>query len=204
MEAIDYIWREAILRNRWILEQGGERVKLFIRKWMGQTCPSHQSNYGQSYNDCPDCLGTNIVGGYLGPYDLMIAPPETEKMVELADMGLHIRYDWTTWTTNWPLLNPRDVIVRQNNERYAVGPVNPQGSRGAIYQQHFTMSYIDQGDIRYRINISGAETAPPQEWDRYRTENPPTPASPEMPLKPTVDPARIIRGRTVTFENITF
>lgn len=204
MEAIDYIWREAILRNRYILDQGGERAKLFIRKWMGPICPNHQVNYGQSYNDCPICLGTNIVGGYLGPYDIKIAPPETEKMVELADMGLHIRYDWTTWTTNWPLLNPRDVIIRQNNERYAVGPVNPQGARGAIFQQHFTMSYIDQGDIRYQIDISGAETAPPPSWDRYRTERPPVPASPEMPLKPTVDPAKIIRGRTVTFENISY
>jgi len=204
MEAIDYIWREAILRNRFILEQGGERVKLFIRKWMGQICPSHQVNYGQSYNDCTVCKGTNIIGGYLGPYDIIIAPPETERMVELADMGLHIRYDWTTWTGPWPLLNPRDVIVRQNNERYAVGPVNPQGARGAIFQQHFTMSYIDQGDIRYSIEIAGAENGPPPEWDRYRTEKPPTPASPEMPLKPTVDPAKIIRGRTVTFENISW
>ena len=119
-------------------------------------------------------------------------------------MGLHIRYDWQSWTTNYPLLNPRDVIVRQNNERYVVGPVNPQGARGAIFQQHFTMSYIDQGDIRYSIGISGSENGPAPEWDRYRTEKPPTPASPEMPLKPTVDPAKIIRGRTVTFENISW
>jgi hypothetical protein len=151
-----------------------------------------------------NCLGTSIIGGYLGPIQLMIAPPETEKSVELADMGLHIRYDWQSWTTNYPLLNPRDVIVRQNNERYVVGPVNPQGARGAIFQQHFTMSYIDQGDIRYSIGISGSENGPAPEWDRYRTEKPPTPASPEMPLKPTVDPAKIIRGRTVTFENISW
>jgi hypothetical protein len=151
-----------------------------------------------------NCLGTSIKGGYLGPIQLMIAPPETEKSVELADMGLHIRYDWQSWASNWPLLNERDVIVRQNNERYVVGPVNPQGARGAIFQQHFTMSYIDQGDIRYQIDIPGAENGPPPSWDRYRTEKPPTPASPEMPLKPTVDPAKIIRGRTVTFENISY
>lgn len=203
VEAIDYIWRESIRRNRWILEQGGERVKIFIRKWMGTVCPSHETLYGQGYNDCTDCFGTNIVGGYEGPYNVMIAPPESEKMVELADMGLHIRYDWQSWMGPWPLLNERDVIVRQNNERYVVGPVTPQGSRGAIYQQHFSMSYVDQGDIRYQIPITGGETGVPDSYDPYREEAP-TDASPAINDKPEIPEERIIRGRTVVFENITY
>jgi len=203
IEMIDYIWREAILRNQWILEQGGERVKIFIRKWMGEKCPSHQTNYGQSYHDCEICKGTNIVGGYDGPYSAIIAPPEAEKMIELADMGLHMRYDWVSWMTCWPFINPRDVIVRQNNERYVIGPVTPQGSRGAIYQQHFTMSYIDQGDIRYSIPITGGEDQVPTAYDPYREEAP-TDASPAVNDKPEIPVERIIRGRTVTFENITY
>jgi hypothetical protein len=203
VEIIDYIWREAILRNRWLLEQGGERVKIFIRKWMGETCDSHQTNYGQSYNDCLDCFGTNIEGGYDGPYDVIIAPPEAEKMIELGDMGLFMRYDWATWLGPYPLLNPRDVIVRQNNERYVVGPVTPQGSRGAIYQQHFTMSYVDQGDIRYQIPITGGEDQVPPAYDPYR-EDAPTDASPAVNDKPEIPDEKIIRGRTVTFENITY
>lgn len=203
VEIIDYIWREAILRNRWLLEQAGERVKIFIRKWMGETCPSHEVNYGQSYNDCKICLGTNIVGGWDGPYDVIIAPPESEKMVELADMGLHIRYDWVTWMGCWPLLNPRDVIVRQNNERYVVGPVTPQGSRGCIYQQHFSMSYIDQGDIRYQIPVTGGEDQVPSSYSAYR-EPKPTDASPDINDKPEIPPERNLRGRTVVWENITW
>jgi len=203
VEAIDYIWREAILRNRWLLEQGGERVKIFIRKWMGETCPSHQTNYGQSYNDCLQCFGTNIIGGYSGPYDVIIAPPESEKMVELADMGLHIRYDWATWLGPWPLINARDVIVRQNNERYVVGPVTPQGSRGCIYQQHFSMSYIDQGDIRYQIDVEGGADQVPASYSACR-EPQPTPASPMINNKPEIVPERSVRGKTITFENITW
>ena len=150
-----------------------------------------------------NCLGTGIVGGYSNPYDAIIAPPETDKMIELADMGLHIRYDWASWLTNYPLLNTRDVVVRQNNERYVVGPVNPQGSRGVIYQQHFTMSYIDQGDIRYQIPITGAETQVPASYDAYR-QAAPTEASPVINAKPEVPQEKIIRGRTVTFENIQY
>lgn len=203
IEMIDYIWREAILRNRWILEQGGERVKIFIRKWMGEKCPSHQTNYGQSYNDCEQCIGTNIIGGYEGPYDALISFPEAEKMIELADMGLHMRYDWASWTGNYPLINTRDIVIRQNNERYVVGPVTPQGSRGAIYQQHFTMSYIDQGDIRYKIPIEGGENQVPPSYDPYR-QAAPTEASPAINDKPEIPDERIIRGRSVTFENITY
>ena len=150
-----------------------------------------------------NCFGTGFIGGYVGPYDAIIAPPETEKLIELGDMGLHIRYDWDTWTTCYPLLNTRDVVVRQNNERYAIGPVNPQGSRGAIYQQHFTMSQIDHADIRYRIPITGGESTVPASYDQYR-QTAPTDASPVINQKPEIPQEKIIRGRTVTFENITY
>jgi hypothetical protein len=101
------------------------------------------------------------------------------------------------------LINTRDVIVRQNNERYIIGPVNPQGQRGAIYQQHFTMSYVDQGDIRYKIPITGGETQVPASYDQYR-QSKPTDASPVINDKPEIPKERIIRGRTVVFDNITF
>jgi hypothetical protein len=203
IEEIDYIWREAIKRNRWILEQAGERIKVFIRKGMGEQCPNYQYAFGQGHQDCPVCLGTNFVNGYDGPYDVIIAPPEAEKSIELLDMGLHIRYDFETWTGPFPLLNERDVIVRQNNERYIVGPVNYQGSRGAIYQQHFTISYLDEGDIRYKIGITGGETQVPEAYNQYR-EPRPTDASPVIPEKPEIPKDKIIKGRTVTFENISY
>jgi hypothetical protein len=39
VEKLDYIWREAIRRNRWILDQGGERVRVFLRKQVGAVVP---------------------------------------------------------------------------------------------------------------------------------------------------------------------
>jgi hypothetical protein len=200
---IDWIWREAIKRNGWILEQGGEHVKVFVRKNMGEKCTPYQYAYGQSYNDCPVCYGTNYVDGYVGPIDIIIAPPEAEKAIELLDMGLHIRYDYETWTMAFPPLKERDVIVRQSNERFVIGPVNYQGSRGATYQQHFTISYVDEGDIRYKIGITGGATSVPPSTDLYREERK-SDASPVINDKPEIPKDRIIRGRTVTFENITY
>lgn len=203
MEKIDWVWAEAIRRNRWILFQGGERVKVFIRKWNGQRCSCWNDEYRQGKEDCQICYGTSYVGGYEGPYDIIVAPPETEKTVNLFDVGLHVSYDWNTWTGPYPLLTDRDFVVRQNNERFSVARVNPQGQRGAIFQQHFMLAPLDHKDIRYSVPISGGSTVPP-EWNRYREMTAPTEASPEMPTKPEIPDQVEYRGRTVTFENIVY
>lgn len=213
MEKVDYIWAEAIRRNRWILEQGGERVKLFLRKWNGVKCScsiagDEKDRYGYSKRigiargECPICYGTTYVGGYEGPYDTIVAPPETEKAVNLLDAGLHITYDWQSWTGPYPLLNDKDVIVRQNNDRFFVSRANAQGSRGAIYQQHFNMTSVDTTDPIYTIPIDGGQLGVPGPWNAFRGAKP-SDASPAIPDKPELAPGKIT-GRTVTFENIMY
>lgn len=202
IEKIDWIWAEAIRRNRWMLEQGGERVKVFIRKWAGERCPCWDEQYRNAKQDCLACYGTGYLEGFEGPYDILVAPPEAEKTVQLLDMGLHISYDWNTWTGPYPLLNDRDFIIRQNNDRFSIAHVNPQGSRGAIYQQHFMLSPLDRKDIRYQVPITGGMTVPPS-WNAYR-EDRPTDASPTIPEKPEIPDQYELRGRTVTFENIVW
>lgn len=203
IERIDWIWAEAIRRNRWILEQGGERVKVFIRKWAGERCSCWDEQYRIAKNDCPICFGTSYVGGYEGPYDIIIAPPEAEKTVQLMDMGLHISYDWNSWTGPYPLLNDRDFIVRQNNDRFSIAHVNPQGSRGAIYQQHFMLASLDRKDPRYRVPVNGGGNNVPISWNAYR-EDRITKDSPVIPDKPEIPDQYQLRGRTVTFENIVY
>ena len=70
-EKTDYIWTEAVRRNRWILEQGGERVKLFIRRVTGVPCPCQWdvavfAFAKQAYNYCSCCYGTGFLGGCEG------------------------------------------------------------------------------------------------------------------------------------------
>ena len=209
IERVDYIWAEAIRRNRWILEQGGERVKLFSRKWNGTPCPCVDKRYGYSKRigvgrdgTCPYCYGAGYIGGYEGPYDLIIAPPESEKSVQLADAGLHVTFDWQSWTGPFPLLNERDLIVRQNNDRFYISRPTPPGSRGAIYQQHFSLSHIDSVDPVYTVPIDGGALGVPQAWNEGRGEKP-SDASPSIPDKTELPPGKIT-GRTPTFENIVY
>ena len=199
-EKTDYMFKEAIRRNRWILEQAGERVKVFIRKWNGQLCPRYSEMHEQGQNDCPICYGTNYVGGYEGPFSIIIAPPDAEKNVQLSEIGLTVSYNWETWTGPSPLLNKRDIIVRQTGERFSVGSTNYQGVRGAIFQQNFQLSQLDFGDIVYKLTVDplGITGPIPPSED--------SPGSPEIsePQDPYKRNYPHEKGKTITFEDILY
>lgn len=151
IEKLDYIWKEAIRRNRWILEQGGEPVKVFIRKWMGTRCSCYSTVHKRAENDCLNCFGTGIQGGYEGPFDILIAPQDGERRVDLGPNGMQVIHQYEVWTGPTPLLSQRDFIVRQNNDRYTIGAVNVPSNRGTVLQQSFMIGYIDEKDIRYQV-----------------------------------------------------
>lgn len=204
-ERTDWIWKEAVRRNRWILEQGGERVKVFIRKWNGKECSLHKEDElaRNTIYDCPVCFGTTIEGGYEGPFDMIIAPPDTEKNVELTEIGLRVNYNWETWTGPSPLLNKRDIIVRPTGERLSIGSINYVGQRGAIFQQMFTIQQLDSEDMTARLPIDGAQINPAEPWDTRSGR--PSDASPTIPdNKPTDRNYPLEKGRTVTFEDIVY
>lgn len=150
-----------------------------------------------------NCYGTGYIGGYDGPFDIIVAPPETEKTIQLEIGGLRVHYDWATWTGPYPLISDRDFVVRQNNNRFTIAHVNPQGSRGAIYQQHFMLAPLPHKDIRYQMPITGGASGVPAPWNAYR-EDQPTDASPVIPEKPEIPDQYRYEGRTVTFENILY
>lgn len=163
VETLDYQWREAIARNNWILEQGGERVKVFIRKTSGLPCSCMLDERSLEYRKqpssiCMKCYGTGYLGGYEGPWELIIAPPDVERRVAQSDRGRHMEYVYETWTGPSPLLTQRDFVVNQMNERFSIGPVRKPTARGNILQQHFSINYLDEGDIRYQVPISDPAT----------------------------------------------
>jgi hypothetical protein len=198
-EKTDWIWKESIRRNRWILEQSGERAQVYIRKWNGQTCSEYSETHENSPHDCPVCFGTNIVGGYEGPFDIIIAPPDAEKNVELTEIGLRVNYTFDSWTGPSPMLNKRDVVVRTTGERFSVGSVNYVGQRGAIFQQMFQLQQLDFGDTAYKVGLKAIEPAKPFDTRSER----PSAVSPLIPSeKPTDRNYPVEKGRTVTFEDI--
>ena len=230
VESMDYIWREAIRRNTWILQQGGERVKLFQKRVTGILCPCRRREpgelfempYAQGLNEpgdpdarCRTCFGTGFVSGYEGPIDIILAPDDAERRVSQGANGRRLEHAYEVWTGPSPWVTQRDFIVKQTGERYSIGPVRRPASRGRPLQQHFNIAYIDEQDIRYQIPVTGiTELA----WPQTRTTDQRTDCNDGDPHpvgfdyqattmqteKDNIPDEREQRGRTPVWENITY
>lgn len=202
IEKLDGYWREAIRRNRWILEQGGERVKVFIHKTMGVSCPCiPDAHHKQPVGDCILCFGTGIVGGYEGPYDLIVAPDDSERRIAQSEMGRRKEHSYEVWTGPTPLLSQRDFIVKQNNDRYSIGGVRLPSNRGTVLQQHFTIGIFDGADIRSRVPVGN-----PVKYiaSQFAPQGPEFSASAERTERPGIGDEREYRGRTLAWENSNY
>jgi hypothetical protein len=199
IEKLDWIWQEAIRRNKFILQQGGERVKVFIRKYLGPQCGCYSFTNKQPASDCLVCYATGVIGGYDGPYDLLVAPDDSEKNIAQSNRGRSLTHAYETWTGPQPLLSQRDFIVKLNGDRYGIGPVRMPSNRGMQLQQHFSISHLDQGDIRYQVPVLDTSTlVVPQ--TRYIT-NGEGRATPMTSEREAIPDEREIRGKTVVYEN---
>jgi hypothetical protein len=201
IEKLDYIWKEAIRRNRWILEQGGERVKVFLYRYGGRRCVCWDTTKKQPLNDCPLCYGTSVLGGFDGPYDMIIAPDNSARKKNRTPLGVHIEHSWEAWTGPSPLLSHRDFVVRQNGDRYSIGAPTVPSNRGAILQQHFNMNFFDSRDIRYQVPVTGTASLA---FPETRLQSDGSNVYPEITDKSTIPAEHQLRGRTVTWENITY
>lgn len=202
VEKLDYIWREAVRRNRWILYQGAERAKAFIRKQVGIRCGCWSDTHKHPAGDCLVCYATGVIGGYDGPYDIMVAPDDAARAVARQNRGLAATHDYETWTGPAPLLSQRDFIVKLNGDRYGVGPVRMPSNRGMQLQQHFTIEHLDEPDIRYKVPLPDPRLmrAPETRWQVPGQGG----STPMMTEKVTIPDERELRGRSVTWENIMY
>lgn len=199
VEKLNYIWREAVRRNHWILDHGGERVKVFIRKNGGIACGCQSDYHGQPASDCPTCFGTGFVGGYDGPYDITIAPDDAEMNFKQEIRGRSATKQYETWTGPSPLLSQRDFILKLNGDRYAIGPVRMPSNRGMHLQQFFITSHLDSADVRYKVPaIDPATFAYPA--TRYTVPGRGD-ATPMITDAAQIPAERQERGNTVTYEN---
>lgn len=197
IEKLDWIWREAIRRNRFILDQGGERVKVFIRKTVGPRCGCYSESNKQPSSTCEVCYGTGILGGYDGPYEITMAPPDGAASIVQGNRGRTMEHPYDTWTGPVPLLSQRDFFVKMNGDRYGIGPVSMPSNRGMQLQQFFTVAHLDESSIQYKVPVMDTTyLVAPQ--TRYPSLGPSTPMLTEREAIPD---EREFRGSTVAFEN---
>jgi hypothetical protein len=202
IEKLDYIWREAVRRNRWILEQGGERVRFFLKKHVGIPCTCVQfEHHKQPRADCPNCYGTGFFGGYEGPYEGIIAPDDAERRISQKDIGRTVEHAYEVWAGPTPLLSQRDFLVKVNGDRYSIGAVRFPTNRGMVLQQHFNIGSLDAKDIRYQVPMGD-----PIKYAAVQYAPLPPEEGGQTPItdKQNIPDERELRGHTVTWENITY
>ena len=142
-----------------MLDQAGERVLLYIKKKAGKVCHCRYRDikmrtHKSPDQDCETCYGAGFVGGFDGPFPIIIAPLTTEQRVQQTDRGLRLSYQIETWLGPTPIIKQRDMIVRRNGDRCLVGPITPvEGPGGVMVQQHFVIEILDGTDIRYKFSI---------------------------------------------------
>lgn len=202
VEKKDWIWREAVRRNRWILDQGGERVKLFIRRSVGLVCGCVESTHRHPAGDCLVCYATGIIGGYDGPYDVTTAPDDGDRAVTRQNRGSAGIHSYDSWMGPVPLVSQRDFVLKLNGDRYGIGPVRMPSNRGMQLQQFFPLSRIDENDIRSRVPVPDPRfmRAPETRWAVPGEGG----STPMMTNKMTIPAARQLRGNTVTWENHSY
>ncbi len=199
VEKLDYMWREAIRRQRWLLDHGGERVKLFIRRAVGNRCGCYSNLHKQPSSDCQVCFGTGILGGYDGPYDVSIAPDDGPKKISQSARGRSMEHMYDTWMLPSPLVSQRDFIVKLNGDRYGIGPVRMPSNRGMQLQQFFPISHLDESDIRYRVPVMDSDMmyAPHTNWSLPDGGS----ATPMITERDRIPDEREERGATTTWAN---
>ena len=168
-----------------------------------------------------NCYGTGFIGGYEGPYDIIVAPDDAEKRISQGSTGRRKEHSYEVWMSFSPIVSQRDFILKQNNERYSIGPVRRPTNRGNVMQQHYTIAYLDPPDIRYEVPVDITIASPNLPWPqtRYtyrpiretydRDTSAPWPVTPDAVLpmstnKSDVPDGTQDRSRTGTGENISY
>ena len=200
IEQLDWVWREAIRRNRFMLGQGGEPVKLFKQKLVGPKCGCYDYSRKQPSSTCHVCYGTGVIGGYDGPYDIIIAPEDGERAIAQGNRGRTVTHPYDTWTGPSPLLTQRDFFVKLNGDRYGIGPVRMPSNRGMQLIQFFTTSHLDTADIKYTVPVIQTELLVFPET-RYLVPGQGK-ETPMMTNREDIPADRQYRANTVTGENM--
>lgn len=158
-EELSYIYEEAIRRNAWLRDQGGERVLVYIQKRAGEICSCTQRDmkprsHRKPDQDCSMCFGSGFVGGFFGPIPIAIGNLTSEHRIQQTERGLHLVNQVETWTGPFPVLTQRDMMIRRNGDRCLIGPITKtDGPGGVLVQQNFSIETLDATDIRYTFPI---------------------------------------------------
>jgi hypothetical protein len=146
------IFGEWVRRKYIILDKTAEVVTLLVRKVSGERCSSYNDKYEQSV-PCDLCFDTGWVGGFDVVRDVPMRILPTAQQYVKTPYGQAFKTQPQAWLAEWPLMRNGDVVVRQDNTRYAVMNLSMQLSQGVITEQGFELAFIEPSNAAYKLEI---------------------------------------------------
>ena len=150
----EIVRRHGVLLKRFI----GKFVAVFLRKNSGLRCTQCYDLLEQRIveSDCTLCYGTSFKGGYSSPiftYAYMKDPERTLDISELGERKREISNNF--WTLPQPALNPGDMIVRKDGERWVIVTISTnklEGDEGEhTTRQEGVIRRLDIDDIEMQV-----------------------------------------------------
>jgi hypothetical protein len=150
----DYFAREIISRLKVGLQMTGQKVKWLQRKWDGEKCSCWDDVRQQSDANCELCYGTGWVSGFYPAKEIYVSFANIAvKQLVLQEHGIKNIITPMNWTINFPILKNKDILVKQNGERYWIDTISQTLFRSQITRQQFTSELVENSSVLYKINV---------------------------------------------------
>jgi hypothetical protein len=155
-------------KDKWLLNQSGERILLYKRRYEGQRCPLWDSVRGTSAQHSDKvCYGTgwiapdaNLTGpdiggpyyGFFQPIEIVVSLLSSgPEDLALTDYGQQRIFKPHSWTAHEPLITPGDVFQRRNGTKFIVTEVFLRRWKHYVLHQDLNLSEIERGSILYQM-----------------------------------------------------
>jgi len=152
LEALEIVRRNNILlKNK---RHGiGTPVAVFNLKTLGPKCLCWDVDKQRSRTSrCDDCFGSHIEGGYYAPIIGWANMTPDHKLVQLPQWGEMEPNEARIFFSNYPCLNPKDVIFNPDKMMfYTVEKVETSERRGFMLHQIVSASCLDRGHVVYLL-----------------------------------------------------
>jgi hypothetical protein len=135
---------------------------------------SKDPDYQESHEQCLDCFGTGVAGGYLPKLRIRVRYGEMpRRIINLRDFGMEFTHVFNSWTLWHPRLKENDIIVRiRDGERFRVKQTSNSEWRGIGLHQGFNANSETRESIIYKISderiqkaIEGQSSWDVGKWD---------------------------------------
>lgn len=145
------------LYNRALQRNLGTDCKVYIRRTSGTRCPDCWDGiHGRSVDpDCATCKGTGWEDGYYVSIDTRIAfPEEPDSIIHMPGIGeLNPQEVQYPWLTNYPIVHPGDVILRNFDKTFwrVDNPVVRSAKKLYLVRQQLNLTQITRDEVEYTL-----------------------------------------------------